>query len=222
MVALTFDSNLTPFMEHELDTHQVASFFNSQVVDELEELRVPATMFLSGLWMQRYPDATRRLAADPLFELGIHSYAHRAFASPCYRLGPPLFQTEMAADVERAEAVLRTFTDHPTPYFRFPGGCYDSRALAALRPTGVVIIEYDLPSGDAFGHSVAAIVNQVLDRVRNGSIVVLHITGGNTAPLTAEALPTIVRGLRQRGFSLVTVSQFLTEQPDAVRFDSGG
>jgi peptidoglycan/xylan/chitin deacetylase (PgdA/CDA1 family) len=207
-VALTFDSNLTPAMIDELDRGKVASFDNRAVIDELIELGVPATFFLAGLWVERYPDEARRIAASPLFEVGSHSYSHRAFAVPCYHLGR-LGVADMAADVARSEAVLRTVAEHPTKYFRFPGGCYDEAALDAIASTGVQVVQYDLPGGDAFGTSVAAIERTVLDGAQNGSIVVLHITGGNTAPLTADALPTIVDGLRQRGFQLVRLSDLL-------------
>lgn len=33
--------------------------------------------------------------------------------------------------------------------------------------------------------------------------------GGDTAPLTDEAIPGIVKGLRDRGFELVTVTKLL-------------
>jgi peptidoglycan/xylan/chitin deacetylase (PgdA/CDA1 family) len=208
LVALTFDSNLTDYMIGELDRHKVASFDNIAVIDELDRLRVPATFFLAGRWMERYPDTTRRLAADPLFELGTHSYAHRAFTPSCHRLGT-LAPDRMAADVSHAEAVLRRFTDHPTSLFRFPGGCYDQNALAAIATVGVTVIQYDVASGDAFASSVQAIVDEVLRQARNGSIIVMHITGGNTAPLTNKAVPKVVVGLRARGFTLVPVSDLL-------------
>jgi peptidoglycan/xylan/chitin deacetylase (PgdA/CDA1 family) len=208
LVALTFDSNLTDSMIRELDMHRVASFANTGAVDELDRLRVPATLFLSGKWMERYPEITVRLAADPLFELASHSYAHLGFTPRCFHLGA-LSREQMAADVERSEEVLRRFTPRPTPFFRFPGGCYDAAALAAIRPTGVQAVQYDVASGDAFGRSASAIVGHTLSSVRNGSIVVMHITDGNTAPLTAKVLPTIVDGLRQRGFTLVRLSELL-------------
>jgi peptidoglycan/xylan/chitin deacetylase (PgdA/CDA1 family) len=212
LVALTFDTNLTDSMIAELDRHRVASFVNLQAIDELDALRVPATIFLAGKWMERYPDVTRRLAGDPLFELASHSYAHRAFHLPCYGLGG-LSRSEMAADVEHSERLLRQFTDHPTPYFRFPGGCYDQASLEAISPARVVVIQYDVVGGDAFGTSVPAIVRQTVSGVQNGSIVVMHLTGGNTAPLTAKALPTIVEGLRARGFTLVRLSELLARSP---------
>jgi peptidoglycan/xylan/chitin deacetylase (PgdA/CDA1 family) len=207
-VALTFDSNLTDAMIQELNSGKVASFANVAVIDELDQLQVPATMFLAGKWIERYPDLTRRLATDPLLELGSHSYSHRAFHRPCYGLGS-LPVNEMADDVAHSEALLRQYTASPTPYFRFPGGCFDEAALRAIAPTAVTVIQYDLASGDAFGTSVRAIVNNTVNNVQNGSIVVMHITGGNTAPLTAQALPFIVSGLRQRGFQLVRLSDML-------------
>jgi peptidoglycan/xylan/chitin deacetylase (PgdA/CDA1 family) len=208
-VALTFDSNLTDSMIRELDSGKVASFDNTAVIDELDQLRVRATIFLAGKWMERYPDTTRRLAADPLFELGSHSYAHLGFTRNCYQLG--FIPTErMADDVRHSEQVLHSFAPTATKLFRFPGGCYDDAALRAIAPTGVTVVQYDLPSGDAFGTNVNAIVRQVLDGVHNGSIVVMHITGGNTAPLTAQALPAVVRGLRDRGFALETVTDLLS------------
>lgn len=207
-MALTFDSNMTDAMLAELDSGKVASFANLNAISILEDRQVDATMFLAGKWIERYPDVTRRLAANPHLELGSHSYAHSAFHTPCYGLAG-LPTEEMAADVARSEDLLRQFTDHPTSYFRFPGGCYDETALRAIAPTGVTVIQYDLASGDAFGTSTQAIVTNVLTNAKNGSIVVMHITDGNTAPLTDQALPAIIDGLRDRGFQLVKLSELL-------------
>jgi peptidoglycan/xylan/chitin deacetylase (PgdA/CDA1 family) len=209
-VALTFDSNMTDAMLHRLDTGAVVSYDDTVAVAELVRLHVPATFFLAGKWMLRYPQETRRLAANPLFELASHSWSHDAFALPCYGL-TPLPSTAMAADVRRSFAVLRRFTPHPVPYFRFPGGCYDATALRAVAPTGVTLVQYDVASGDAFGTSVSAIVQHTLAAAANGSIIVMHITLAN-APLTPQALPLVVAGLRARGFTLVKLSDLLAAE----------
>ena len=213
LVALTFDTNMTDGMLAELDRGTVKSFVNQTAISELRQMRVPATIFLAGKWIERYPDVTTSLAADPLFELASHSYSHRPFKTPCYHLGRALPVTQMAADVDQSEQLLRRFTSQPTPYFRFPGGCYDQRALDAVAATGVVVVQYDDVSGDAFGTSVNAIVDQTLRSAKNGSIIVMHLTGGNTAPLTALALPRIVDGLRGRGLQLVKLSELLASGP---------
>lgn len=207
-VALTFDSNMTDLMLSELESGRVKSFDNERVVDYLIEMRVPATFFLSGKWIERYPDSTRRIGSTPFFEVGSHSYAHLAFRRDCYGLGT-LSSAEMAPDVRQSEALLDQYVAQPTKYFRFPGLCWDVTAMEQVRATGVTVIGGDVASGDAFGTNVQAIVDNTLTKAQNGSIIVMHITGGNTAPKTADALPSIVQGLRQRGFQLVTVSQLL-------------
>jgi peptidoglycan/xylan/chitin deacetylase (PgdA/CDA1 family) len=46
--------------------------YNRAVIDELVAARVPATSFLAGKWMERYPQETRRIITNPLFEVGSH------------------------------------------------------------------------------------------------------------------------------------------------------
>ncbi len=206
-VALTFDSNMTDAMLRRLTTGQVRTYANPTVVDELQQLKVPATFFLAGKWIQAYPALTRRIAADPSFELASHSWAHEGFRSHCYTLGT-IPADDMAADVERSFQILQQYTDEPTRYFRFPGGCYDKAALTAIAPVGCTVVEYDDVSGDAFGTSTDKIIRSTLGQARPGSIIVLHITGSN-APRTGEALPAIVRGLRKKGYELVTLGDLL-------------
>ena len=184
-------------------TGQVASYANTAVVDELQARHTPATFFLAGKWVERYPDLTRRIAADPDFEIASHSYAHRGFAANCYRLDPEP-ATDMAADVEHSFAVLAPFGGRQTRYFRFPGGCYDTAALRAVAATHATVIQYDDVADDPFNDNTAAIIN--------GAIVVLHITQAN-APCTADALPAIIDGLRSRGYRLVDLSDLLTAPP---------
>jgi peptidoglycan-N-acetylglucosamine deacetylase len=206
-IALTFDSNMTDAMLHRLDTGQVDSYANAAVVDVLQARRVPATFFLSGKWVQRYPDLTHRIAADPSFELASHSYAHLGFTAHCYTLGA-LAPAAMAADVDRSFAVLAPFGGHQTRYFRFPGGCYDAAALRAVAPARATVVQYDDVGGDPFSGDAAAIAARVMRQAHDGAIVVLHITKAN-APRTADALPAVIDGLRARGYALVTLSDLL-------------
>ena len=210
-IALTFDSNMTDAMLRELNTGKVKSYANVGVIDELQRSHTPATFFLAGKWVERYPDLTRRIAADPRFELASHSYAHLAFTSRCYHLAV-LTTGQMAADVEHSFAVLARFGGRQTRYFRFPGGCYDAGALRAIAPAQCTVVQYDVVGDDPFNNDPTAIVNNVLRNAHNGAIVVLHITQAN-APRTADALPAIITGLRARGYQLVTVSELLAPLP---------
>ncbi|TDW81395.1 peptidoglycan/xylan/chitin deacetylase (PgdA/CDA1 family) [Kribbella sp. VKM Ac-2566] len=210
-IALTFDADLTALMRKRLVSGKVKSYYNKALVDELGAMHVPATMFLTGMWMEQYPQVVRELANDPLFELGTHTYDHRGFAKHCYTLGtvPP---GEMLADVRRAVVQLDQLDPHATRWFRFPGGCYDATALHKLAPAGVTAVGLDVPGADGFAKSAQPIVKQVLDHVQNGSIVVLHMHGGDNAPYTAQAVGPIVRELRARGYELVTVTRLVSRR----------
>jgi len=207
-VALTFDADMTDAMLYNLASGRVASYANIKVIDILEQRRVPATFFLTGEWALRYPEVTRRLAADPRFELANHSYRHQGFTPNCYHLGqvPANLMTD---DVARTFAVIEPFGGRQTRYFRFPGGCYDAAALRALAPLGVTVIQWDVVSGDPFATAWQPIVHAVLSQVKAGSIVVMHVTEAN-AQYTDEALPPILDGLAARGLRPVTVSELLS------------
>ena len=208
-VALTFDADLTPGMRQRLRDGRVDSYANMAVVDILRRTGTPATVFFTGLWMEEYPQHTAAIAADPLFEVASHSHTHRAFRADCYGLGV-VPTGEMAAEVAGPIATLARFTDRPTRYFRFPGLCHDPHALAAIASTGVTVVD-GMSSGDAGGRSVDAIVEQTVAGAQAGSIVVMHLNGGDAAPLTDEALPRIIDGIRARGLRFTRLSELLSD-----------
>jgi len=206
-VALTFDADMTDAMLYNLASGRVKSYANLKVLDILERRDVPATFFLTAQWVLRYPDVTQRLAGNPRFELGNHTYRHQAFAPKCYTL-PEIASNLMADDVAKTFSVIEPYGGHQTRYFRFPGGCYNDTALQALAPLGVTVIQWDVVSQDPYATAWQPIVNNVLNGVRPGSIVVMHITEAN-APFTDQALGPILDGLAQRGLRPVRLSQLL-------------
>ncbi|GAA2669075.1 polysaccharide deacetylase family protein [Streptomyces aculeolatus] len=203
-VALTFDADMMAGQQDRADAGE--QFDNPGLIAALRELKVPATVFMTGTWAARYPGQARAIGRDPLFEVANHSYSHHAFATPCYGL-PEVDPGAMRAEVERTFAELRRAgVPAPVPYFRFPGGCYDDTALRALAPTGVTAVQWDVSSGDAFATDPGAVAEEVLTRVRPGSVVVLHVTR-SAAPVTEEAVREIVPELRRRGYGFARVSE---------------
>ncbi|MFE3033922.1 polysaccharide deacetylase family protein [Streptomyces canus] len=205
-VALTFDADMTADQGPRAAAGE--HFDNPGLIAALRALKVPATVFMTGRWAEEYPDQARSLGRDPLFEVANHSYSHYAFTDDCYGL-PTVSGDRMRADVERAYAEFRKAgVPDARPYFRFPGGCYDRRALKALTPVGVTAVQWDVVSGDAFATDAEAVSRQVLEGVRPGSVVVMHCTR-SAAPTTERVVRTVVPELRARGFRLVKVSALI-------------
>jgi peptidoglycan/xylan/chitin deacetylase (PgdA/CDA1 family) len=183
-------------------------FDNPELIRALRELKVPTTVFMTGRRADEYPQEARAIGRDPLFEVANHSYSHYSFTDGCYGL-PVLPSGRMRSDVERAFTALRKAgVPHPMPYFRFPGGCYDSRALRAISALGVTAIRWDVVSGDAFATDADAVVRQVMNDVRAGSVVVMHCTR-SAAPVTEQVVRTVVPELRRQGYRFVKVSELI-------------
>ncbi|WP_458077011.1 polysaccharide deacetylase family protein [Streptomyces sp. EMB26] len=205
-VALTFDADMTADQGPRAAAGE--RFDHPRLIGTLRTLKVPATVFMTGRWAEEYPDQARAIGRDPLFEVANHSYSHYAFTGDCYGL-PTVPEERMRADVERAYQALRTVgVPAPMPYFRFPGGCYDRRALKALTPAGVTAVQWDVVGGDAFATDPDAVARQVLGGVRPGSVVVLHCTR-SAAPTTEEAVRKVVPELRRQGYRFVKVSELI-------------
>ncbi|GGW64516.1 lipoprotein [Streptomyces lucensis JCM 4490] len=207
-VALTFDADMTADQGPRAAAGE--HFDNPDLIGALRALKVPATIFMTGRWAEQYPVEARSLGHDPQFEVANHSWSHYAFTDDCYGL-PTVGADGMRTDVERAFASLRKAgVPKPLPYFRFPGGCYDQRALRALSGLGVTAVQWDVVSGDAFATDADAVTRQVLDGVKPGSVVVMHCTR-SAAPTTEQVVRAVVPELRHRGYRFVKVSQLIGE-----------
>ncbi|MEV0455636.1 polysaccharide deacetylase family protein [Catellatospora methionotrophica] len=207
LVALTFDADMTDRMLAQLRNGSVTSYANVKIIEMLEREQVPATFFLTGKWVQRYPELTERLAANPRFELANHTFGHQGFTSGCYNL-PRIAPAAMTEDVAKTFKIIEAYGGRQTRYFRFPGLCHDRTALRAMAPLGLTVVDGDVVSGDPFATDWRPIVNAVLKKVKPGSIVILHVTEAN-ARFTDEALPHILRGLAERDLAPATLSEVL-------------
>lgn len=208
VIALTFTSNLTEFMQKQVKGDKNKSYNNTAVLDVLDQSKVPATFFLSGLWAQQYKETAARIAANPRFEVASHSYANAAFVPKCYTL-PDLPKDRKVSDITSGASVIAKLKPvHLTNFFSFPGGCYDDAALQAAKKAGVQVVQNDVIGGDAGQPNANAIVRKVMRETRNGSIVTFN-TAEDNAPQTAVALRSIVNNLCTTKFKCVRLSELL-------------
>jgi peptidoglycan/xylan/chitin deacetylase (PgdA/CDA1 family) len=189
-IALTFDACTT----------RDVSRYDDRVTRELEAAHVPATIFLGGGWAHTDAAHARRLAENPLFELGNHSYSHPHLRS--------VSADKIREELQSTQDEIKRITGKTPRLFRPPYGEYDERVVRVAAEVGLTTVEYDLPSGDPDQHATKdRLVEWVVKKARPGSIVVFHIN--HTRFHTAEALPEIVERLRKQGYEFVTVSELI-------------
>ena len=150
--------------------------------------------------METHPDATRHLAANPLFEIGNHSYIHPHMRG--------LSGERVDSELEKTQDIMYKLTNKQGNLFRPPYGEYDDALLARASRLGLRTITWEVVSGDPDPNVKAGpMVREVVRRVRPGSIVIMHVNGRGWH--TAEALPGIIAGLERRGYRFVTVDEAL-------------
>lgn len=190
-VALTFDVGETP---------KVPAGFDEGILQALVDNQAKATFFLGGVWMRNHPEETRRLAGNPLIEIGNHSWSHTDF--------PVLTEADMVAEILWTNDILYQLTGKTTQLFRFPSGAYNDLSISVALFLGMYPIQWDVVTADPVPDNYADnIVKRVMERVQNGSIIIMHANGRGWH--TAEALPEMIRRLREEGYILVTVSEML-------------
>lgn len=191
--------------------------YDGRVVDFLRENGVPATFFMGGKWAKNHEKRALQLLADPLFEVGNHSYSHPHLpgASEATLRREILGTEEELASLRRkvsqmpcAEGAGEAIIPSSLHLFRFPYGEYSRPALDFLNANGFLAIQWDMAPGDpAKGVTGEQLARDVERRARPGSIVVLHANGKGAH--TADALALFVPELRRRGFEFVTVGRLL-------------
>jgi peptidoglycan/xylan/chitin deacetylase (PgdA/CDA1 family) len=211
LVALTFDL---------CELADQTAGYDGAVVDALRAAGAKATFFAGGKWMRSHPKRAMELLTDPLFELGNHAWTHGNFGQlPPTAMRREILWTQAQYAALRAEAA-RLARERGAPeaeiekipvaplLFRFPYGRCRPEALAMLAELGLAAVQWDLVTRDPEPATTAeAIVTTVMDRVRPGDIVVGHANGYGHG--TGQALPTLIARLRERGYTLVTVSELL-------------
>ena len=170
-----------------------------QVIRALRRHHARATFFVLGQNVRGRASRIRQEKA--LGEVGNHSWSH------------PDLSKYSAAGVQQQlsstqDAIKRAGVPRPT-VFRPPYGATNATVNARAKALGLKTILWSVDSYDSRGYSTANIAHTVLKLVQPGAIILMH----DVIPATARALPRILRILKARKFTLVTVSELLRRNP---------
>lgn len=177
-----------------------------RILRSLARARATATFFVAGSWVKRYPRLARRIGQR--YPVANHSWSHPQMSR--------LSSGEIRKEIRQAQWWIRAGTGHdPRPYFRFPYGDRNARAIAVVNSLGYTSVRWSLDTwgwmGPAEGQSRATVLRRVATMLSPGDIVLLHM-GANRdgSTLDADALPAFLRLLRARGYRTVTLDRYVT------------
>lgn len=188
-VALTFDDGPGPY--------------TPQFVSVLKQYHVPATFFEVGLAEPDFHNGTS-LITQAGFPIGDHTYNH-----------PAMSQLSAADQHSQLQRQINAISQYGAPYprlFRPPYGLWNMTTLSILKQFHMLMVMWTVDTNDYTLPGVDSIVHTVVSGARPGAIVLMHDAGGNRAE-TLAALPIIIRELRARGYTMVTVPKLLLDNP---------
>ncbi|MDR3686514.1 MAG: polysaccharide deacetylase family protein [Coriobacteriia bacterium] len=179
MVALTFDDG---------------PFANSMVraTDILMRAHAKATFFCVGGRVFHNPDETRYAWSHGM-EIDNHTWSHRELTRS---------RSDDLTQILATDAIIGEVTGVRPLWVRPKSGSADATGVAAVFDSGHLLAGWNVHAGDTGTWTSEQITKHVLETVKPGDVVDLHVTN----PRTIQALPGMLAGLKARGYRMVTLS----------------
>ncbi len=200
----------------ETDKKQIAISFDAAwgnddtetLIDILAEYDVPATFFVVGAWVDKYPESVKQLS-DAGHQIQNHSNTHPYMS----KLG----SEQMRDEIESCNKKIEAITGLRPTLLRPPYGDYSNSVIESVEGSGMYCIQWDVDSLDWKDNATAeSICKRVTSKVKPGSIVLFH----NDAEHTPEALPNILKCLKDEGYEFVFISDLIMK--DNYKIDHTG
>ncbi len=171
----------------------------AKILEILAKYNVKVTFFMTGGWIEKYPDDVKAIAAAG-HDLANHSENHKQMSK--------LNAESCVDEILKPHEKVKNLTGVEMNLFRPPYGDYNNTLIkTANEQCNYHVIQWDVDSLDWKDYTAKQITDRILNHkhLGNGSIILMH----NGAKHTAEALESIILGLQEKGYELVPISQLI-------------
>jgi peptidoglycan/xylan/chitin deacetylase (PgdA/CDA1 family) len=186
VVALTFDDGpcwLTP-----------------KFLELFKKEGVKATFFELGKSIKKNPELAKRIVKEG-HEIGSHTMSHP-------HLAKLKTDAEIRKEITGNQAVIKNAVGVEPKVFRAPFGEHDERVWKVLDELKLqsVMARVDTLDWDNQNATVDSITERAVVGTQAGDIILMHIWQQKTL----DAMPEIIKGLKAKGYRMVTVSELLS------------
>lgn len=177
-----------------------------QILDILKDKGVKATFFVTGKYVEIYPEIAQRIVAEG-HDIGNHTYNHKELAVSNKKT--------ILNELQKTEDVIQRVTGIKTKLFRPPRGVCGNAARKVLIEEGYKIILWTISTLDWRKVKPKTIFWRVKLFIRDGAIILFHDSGslfgcGDSERInTIRALPLVIDFLKEEGYKIITVSEML-------------
>ena len=178
-----------------------------ELINILKEYDVPATFFVVGAWVDKYPESVKALH-DAGHKVQNHSNTHPYMTK--------LSEQQMLAELSSCNEKIAAITGEKPLLFRPPYGDYNNAVIKAVESAEMYTIQWDVDSLDWKDTATPeSICQRVTSKVKNGSIVLFH----NDADHTPAALPNILKSLKDQGYEFVFIEDLIYKENYEIKHD---
>ncbi|NRQ32506.1 polysaccharide deacetylase family protein [Nonomuraea sp. NN258] len=179
-VALTFDDGPGP------DT--------GKLLDVLNAAGARATFFTVGTSAAAQPELLRRMSAEGHL-IGNHTWAHRDLAKE---------STSKITDAfDRTADTVNAIIGQTPKLARAPYGSVDKDVRNVARALGLALVNWDVDTQDANARDPRTVADRAVAGAHPGAVILMH----DTRRTTVDAVPDILKRLRGKGYTFVTVPE---------------
>ena len=184
--------------------------YDKELLEYLQKEKVPATLFVTGKWIDAQFPVFLVLSHDTLFEIENHGLKHK----PCSINGESAYKIHGTANIEEAfdeiEANARkieAITNHRPRFYRSATAYIDEACVRMASRLEITAVSYQIASGDAVPFAPEQVIEEnVLRNIKPGALVIMHFN--HPEWYTKEAMEKIVPKLRQMGYTFVRLKDY--------------
>lgn len=194
-VALTFDDGPHPL-------------YTPQVLDALDGYHAKATFFVIGKHLEKNGNLVAS-ASRAGHLVGNHSYHH-------FRMMSFFSKEKIKREILRCQTEVEKWTGYRPRFYRQPAGFRNPKIFGILKGLGMEMVGWQTRAFDTQVRTPQTIARRILEKTSPGGIILLHdgcdSEGNQDRRATIEALPIILKGLKDRGMDFLTVEEMLEKE----------
>ena len=170
-----------------------------KILEILEENNVKITFFIVGDWIEKYPEAVKKVY-EAGHEIGTHSDTHPHVNNLSYE--------ENVKQLENSNDKIEKITGTRTNLYRTPYGEYNQTVIKAAQDKGYYTIQWNLDTLDYTGLTGEEMWNRIKDKIGSGDIILMH----NGTEHTADSLDKIIKNIKEQNLEIVKISDLIYKE----------
>ena len=179
------------------------SDYDKELIDFLEEEKIPATLFINYRWIEANKDIFMTLAGSDNFKIENHGYGHKPLSvnkNSIYNIEGTSNIEEVIKEIKLNEEQIYKLTEGKTKYFRSGTAYYDDVAIQIAKELGYKIAGFSINGDGGATYSKEEVINEV-SKAKSGDIIICHFNQPNG--YTFEGLSQALIKLREEGYTFV-------------------